>query len=111
MWEPWEREFAPIGTCLMKIHTGVNLLLAVMLVVAHCLLFDHSGIQVTVENTGGQPLRSVVLFVTGNSYNLGGIVPANTAEATVECAGDSHLESEFVGDAGETKRGRCPAQE
>ncbi len=82
----------------------ICLLLAVMIGLAYFLLFYHPGIHVTVQNTGSQPMRSVVLFVTGNSYNLGDILPGANAEATVKCTGDSHLEIEFVDDAGETKR-------
>ncbi len=50
------------------------------------------------------PLRSVVLFVTGNSYSLGDIPPGAISQTTVKCTGDSHLEIEFVGDAGDAKR-------
>lgn len=82
----------------------VCLLLAVMIGLACFLLLYHPGIHVTVENTGSQPLCSVVLFVTGNSYYLGDIPPGTTSEATVKCTGDSHLEIEFVDDAGDAKR-------
>jgi hypothetical protein len=82
----------------------VCLLLAVMIGLAYFLLFFHPGIHVTVQNSGSQPLRSVVLFVTGNSYSLGDIRPEATSEATVKCTGDSHLEIEFVDDAGDAKR-------
>ena len=82
----------------------ICLLFAAMAVLAYYLLFYKPGIQVTVQNTGSQPLRSVVLFVTGNSYNLGDILPGATADATVKCTGDSHLEIEFLDDEGQTKR-------
>ena len=82
----------------------VCLLLGVVVVVAYFLLFHHPGIHVTVQNTGDQPIRSVVLFVTGNSYSLGDIPPGATADSTVKCTGDSNLEIEFVGDDGQTKR-------
>jgi hypothetical protein len=82
----------------------VCLLLAVMIGLAYSFLFYHPGIQVSVQNSGSQLLRSVVLFVTGNSYNLGNIPPGANAEATVKCTGDSHLEIEFVDGDGQTKR-------
>lgn len=82
----------------------ICLLLAGMIALVYYLLLYKPGIHVTVQNTGSQPLRAVVLFVTGNSYSVGDIPPGATAEATVKCTGDSHLEIEFVDDAGETKR-------
>lgn len=56
--------------------------LAVRVVAAYYLLLYNRGIRVTVQNTGSQPLRSVVLFVTRNSYNLRDILPGATADAT-----------------------------
>lgn len=82
----------------------VCLLPAVMIGLAYFLLFYHPGIHVTVRNTGRQPIRSVVLYVTGNSCNLGDIPPGATADASVKCTGDSHLEIEFVDDARDAKR-------
>ncbi len=79
-------------------------LLAVVLFLACFVLFHHPGIHVSVENTGNLPIRSVVLYVTGNSYNLGDIPPTTKAEATARCTGDSHLEIEFSDDTGATKR-------
>jgi hypothetical protein len=80
------------------------LLLVVMIGLAYFLLFYHPGIHVTVQNMGSQPMRAVVLFVTGNNFSLGDIPPGSAADATVKCTGDSHLEIEFVDNAGETKR-------
>ena len=57
-------------------------LLAAMVVAAYYLLLYNRGIRVTVQNTNSHPLRSVVLFVTRNSYNLGDILPGATADAT-----------------------------
>jgi hypothetical protein len=82
----------------------ICLLLAVMLFLAYFLLFYHPGIHVSVQNTGNQPIRSVVLYVTGNSYSLGDIPPGADANATVKCTGDSHLEIEFVDGDGQTKK-------
>jgi len=62
---------------------------------AYFQLFYHPGIDVTVENTGRMPIRSLVLEVTGNRYALGDIPPSGSAHATVKCTGDSHLEIEF----------------
>ena len=49
-----------------------------------------SGIQVTVENSGTKPLKSVTLHVTGASYNLGDIAPGASATARVKPTGESH---------------------
>jgi hypothetical protein len=80
------------------------MLFVVMTVAAYFFLFHHPGIDVTVENTGSKPMRSVVLFVTGNSYNLGDIPANGTAHATVKCTGDSHLEIEFELDQEQSTR-------
>ena len=53
-------------------------------------------IHVTIQNSGGEPRRSVVLHVTGTSYNLGDIPPGATVQATIHPAEDSQLEIEFT---------------
>lgn len=64
----------------------------------------HSGIHVTIQNTGRQPLHSVVLHVTGASYSLGDIPPAATAHATLHPTGESHLEFQFTDTDGQLQR-------
>lgn len=64
----------------------------------------RSGIQVTVENSGTKPLKSVTLHVTGASYNLGDITPGASATARVKPTGESHLEIEFTDAGGEVRR-------
>ena len=64
----------------------------------------RSGIRVTVENTGAAPLRSVVLHVTGASYNLGNIAPGDSATARVQPTSESQLEIEFVDAEGQPQR-------
>lgn len=59
------------------------------------LFVYRPGITVTVLNVGPQPLRDVVLIVTGQRVNLGEIVAGASARGTVNCTGDSHLEIEF----------------
>jgi hypothetical protein len=58
----------------------------------------------TIQNTGSQPLRSVVLSVTGASYNLGDIPPGATAHVTVHPTGESHLEIQFTDSDGQAHR-------
>ncbi len=62
------------------------------------------GIHVTIQNTDSQPLRSVVLHVTGESKHLGDVGPGGTAAATVHPTGESHLEIEFTDVDGQTNR-------
>jgi hypothetical protein len=64
----------------------------------------RAGIHVTIQNTGSQPLRSVMLNVTGASYSLGDIPPAATAQATLRPTGESHLEIQFTDRDGQTNR-------
>ena len=64
----------------------------------------RSGIQATVENTGTSPLKSVVLHVTGASYDLGDIAPGESATARVNPTGESELEVDFKDTDGQTQR-------
>jgi hypothetical protein len=85
-----------------------------LLVVLICVVMAYSignyvyqhlpGIQVTIQNTGSTPLRSVVLYVTGGSYPLGAIAAGGSAEATIRSTGKSHLEIEFADVDGKLKR-------
>lgn len=78
--------------------------IALLLVVGLIVKLFRTGIHVTIRNTGSQPLRSVVLFVTGNSYNLDEIPSGGTAHATVHPASGSHLETEFTDPTDKTER-------
>jgi hypothetical protein len=78
-------------------------LLIVAAIVVGLVLF-RPGIQVTVENTGTTPLKSVVLHVTGASYDLGHIAPGATATARVRSTGESSLDIEFTDADGKTQR-------
>lgn len=80
----------------------ICLLLAVSVVLVFVLF--RSGIHVTVQNSGSQPLRSVALHVTGRSYNLGDIAPGETAMSRVNPTSESHLEVEFIDADGQTQR-------
>jgi hypothetical protein len=78
--------------------------IALLLVAGLGITFFRSGIQVTIQNTGSQPLRSVVLHVTGASQSLGDISPGATARATVHATGESHLEIQFTDADGQGQR-------
>ena len=64
----------------------------------------RSGIRVTIDNTGTTTLESVVLHVTGASYNMGDIVPGASATARVSPTSESHLEIEFTDADGQAQR-------
>jgi len=83
---------------------GIPICVLLVVLVVLVLFLSRSGIHVSIQNTGSQPLRSVVLFVTGISYNLGDIPPGATAHATVHPTGESHLEIEFTDADGQAKR-------
>lgn len=73
------------------------------LVVSFVILV-RSGVEVTVENAGTAPLKSVSLHVTGRSYRLGEIAAGSTASAKVHPTGESHLEIELGNVDGTTQR-------
>jgi len=83
---------------------GIPICVLLVVLVVLVLFLFRSGVHVSIQNTGSQPLRSVVLFVTGTSYNLGDIPPRATAHATVHPTGESHLEIEFTDADGQAKR-------
>lgn len=62
------------------------------------------GITVIVFNAGPQPLRDVVLIVTGQRVALGEIAANRSAQGIVKCSGDSHLEIEFRTEGQATRR-------
>ena len=76
----------------------------VLLLIAIVAFQLRSGIQVTVENTGISALKSVVLHVTGASYDLGDIAPGETATARVNPNGESELKVEFKDTDDQTQR-------
>lgn len=83
---------------------GVTTCLLLTVSVVLVFFLFRSGIHVTVQNSGSQPLRSVALYVTGASYNLGDIAPGETATARIKPTGESHLEIEFIDADGQTQR-------
>jgi hypothetical protein len=54
---------------------GIPICVLLVVLVVLVLFLFRSGIHVSIQNTGSQPLRSVVLFVTGTRHNLGDIPP------------------------------------
>lgn len=83
---------------------GIPICVLLVVLVVLVLFLFRSGIHVTVQNTGSEPLRSVVLHVTGGSYCLGDITPGSIAHATVHTTGESHLEIQFTDTGGQPHR-------
>jgi hypothetical protein len=75
-----------------------------ILIISLMILRLRAGIRVTVLNAGTKPLRSVMLHVTGSSYDLGSIAPGASAEAIVNPNSESHLEVEFEDIDGQVRR-------
>ena len=77
----------------------------VLIALVGVVLFQfRPGVQVTVQNTGSTAMRSVVLHVTGNSYQLGDIQPGESATARVRPTSESGLEIEFTDSDGKVQR-------
>ncbi len=74
--------------------------LVVAILIAAVAFQVRSGIRVTVENSGTTPLKSVVLHVTGASYNLSNIASGASATARVTPTSESLLEIEITDDDG-----------
>lgn len=78
--------------------------LILVVVIVGLIIQFRPGIVVTIENTGTIPLKSVVLHVTGASYELGDIAPGASEKVRVRPTGESHLEIEFTDPDGQVKR-------
>lgn len=64
---------------------------------ASVLVGAGAGVTVIVKNVGAEPLHSVVVHVTGGTYAVGDIGPGESRSATVQAAGESHVELEQAG--------------
>jgi hypothetical protein len=62
------------------------------------------GVRVTVENAGTEPMRAVVLHVTGRSYPIGGIAPGGCMRTIVVPTSESDLQIEFTDGRGNGRR-------
>lgn len=85
--------------------TGCVLLLVGAFLVAVGLFARwNSAVEVTVNNFGNGPLRSLVLHVTGAEVPLGDLAPGTAITARVIPTGESHLEIEFLASDGQPRR-------
>jgi hypothetical protein len=78
--------------------------LAVTLAVILAAYRNESGIQVTVANGGGLPLRDLVVRVTGRSYSVGDVPPGESRSVRVNPTSESHAEIEFTDEQGRRVR-------
>jgi hypothetical protein len=62
------------------------------------------GVRVTVENAGTEPMRAVVLHVTGRSYTIGDIAPGGCTETILVPTSESDLQIEFTDGRGNERR-------
>ena len=80
---------------------------AVLIIAAlSSLLFFQikSGVRVAIQNTGSSPLKSVVLHVTGASYEVGDVAVGESVTMRVSPTSESHLEVEFTDSEGHVQR-------
>ncbi len=75
-----------------------------LILIAVVIIQFRPGIRVTIQNTGTTTLRSVVLHVTGATYNIGDIAPSESAAVRVRPTGESQLEIEITNADGQVQR-------
>ena len=87
-----------------RLFLAISSLLVAAFLIAILIIQFRPGIHVTIENTGITPLKSVVVHVTGASYELGDIAPGDSQKIRVRPTSESHLEIEFTDNDGQVKR-------
>jgi hypothetical protein len=78
--------------------------ISLLALIGYARLRFRPGIEVLVQNTGGTPIRSVVLHVTGNSYPLGDLTSDASGEAVVNSTNESSLTIEFTDSDGKKQQ-------
>jgi hypothetical protein len=68
------------------------LFIGLAIVVATSLVLPAAGVTVVVANVGTEPMREVVVHVTGASYPIGELAPGARASVVAKPKGDSHVE-------------------
>lgn len=61
---------------------------------AAILLLSQDDVTVVVENVGTEPMRRVVVHVTGAAHPVGELAPGARAAVIVKPKGESHVEIE-----------------
>ena len=74
----------------------VGALALIALVLAARWFYQHTrGVQIRLRNVDKQPLRSLVVLVTGSNYPLGDLAPGATTSVYVKPTGDSGVAFSF----------------
>ena len=66
----------------------------VVALVGVLLFLSTRGITFVVRNVGPEPLHSIIVHVTGNSYRLGEIPSGESRSVMVRASSESHIELE-----------------
>jgi hypothetical protein len=66
---------------------------ALLTAIAALALVDY-GVSVDLKNVGVEPMRGVVVHVTGASYPVGDLAPSARVRVKVQPRGESHVEIE-----------------
>jgi hypothetical protein len=91
-----KKRLALVAIVLLVVMAGAG-------VFVYCVYF-LPGVRVTLRNTGSAPMRSVVLYVTGQQYAMGDLAPGASMDVTVHPTTSSHLEIGFIDADGNSKR-------
>jgi hypothetical protein len=88
-----------------RLWVGVAIAAGVLLVGGGFAWYHfRPGVRVTVENAGTEPMRAVVLHVTGRSYTIGDIAPGGCMRTIVVPTSESDLQIEFTDGRGNRRR-------
>lgn len=80
----------------MNRRTTTGLILIVLFAGALAAILPSRGVSVIVQNKGPQAIHDVTVHVTGNSYDIGTLMPGQTQKVRVTAKGDSHVEITFT---------------
>lgn len=76
----------------MKKAVAATFVLAALVVI--CVVLINRGVTVVVHNVGNEPLHSVIVHVTGNSYPIGDIAAGSSSSVMVHATSESRVELE-----------------
>ena len=82
-----------VVTYMKKIVAGV----IVFALLAGGWFVLRQGITVEIRNVSDEPMKGLVVHVTGNSYPIGDLLAGETKSIAVAPTGESHVELEFEG--------------
>jgi hypothetical protein len=80
-----------------KLDISVKKVAASLVILVALWALFLRGVTVEVRNVSDEPMRAVVVHVTGGSYALGDLLPGDSRQVAVSPGGESHVELEFQG--------------